>query len=83
MTAGALGHEKERGTLQALFGTELQSFEIVLGKLLGRLAILGQLGLIGLPLYLLMGGFAGLGLGRLLLSEGRRSSSYRALKSAC
>jgi ABC-type transport system involved in multi-copper enzyme maturation permease subunit len=67
VTAGALGHEKERGTLQALFGTELQSIEIVLGKLLGRLTILGQLALIGMPLYFLMGGFAGLGFGRLVL----------------
>jgi ABC-type transport system involved in multi-copper enzyme maturation permease subunit len=67
ITAGAIGHEKERGTLQALFGTELQSVEIVLGKLLGRLAVLGQLALIGLPLYLLMGGFSGIEMGRLLL----------------
>jgi ABC-type transport system involved in multi-copper enzyme maturation permease subunit len=67
VVAGALGHEKERGTLEGLFGTELRPAEIVFGKLIGRLAVLGQLLLQGLPLYLLMGGFSGLSLGRLLL----------------
>jgi hypothetical protein len=35
--ASCLGKEKERGTLFALFGTQLTSRQIVLGKLLGRL----------------------------------------------
>jgi ABC-type transport system involved in multi-copper enzyme maturation permease subunit len=67
VVAGALGHEKERGTLEGLLGTELKPSEIVYGKLLGRLAVLGQLFLIGLPLYMLMGSFSGLALGRLFL----------------
>jgi ABC-type transport system involved in multi-copper enzyme maturation permease subunit len=37
MTAGALGHEKEQGTLLALFGTQLRSSEIIISKLLGHL----------------------------------------------
>src|SRR5262245_36594632 len=32
VTAGALGHEKERDTLPALFGTQLGSAEIVVSK---------------------------------------------------
>lgn len=40
-TAGAIVHERERDTLQALFGTELRSREIVVGKVLGRLIALG------------------------------------------
>src|SRR5947207_14974229 len=49
LTAGSLGQEKERGTLFALFGTELTSWQIILGKLLGRLALLIPLALTSLP----------------------------------
>jgi ABC-type transport system involved in multi-copper enzyme maturation permease subunit len=39
-TASSLGQEKERGTLFALFGTELTSRQILLGKLLGRRSVI-------------------------------------------
>jgi ABC-type Na+ efflux pump permease subunit len=68
VTAGALGHEKERGTLAALFGTELSSRQIVTGKLLGRLAVLGHTGLAGLPALLFLAVLSELGIGRLLLA---------------
>jgi len=48
-TAGALGHEKEGGTLLALFGTQLSSAEIVIGKMLGRLSIVVWPALTALP----------------------------------
>jgi ABC-type transport system involved in multi-copper enzyme maturation permease subunit len=49
VTAGALGHEKERGTLLALFGTQLQSSEIVIGKMVGRLGTVIWPALAALP----------------------------------
>jgi ABC-type transport system involved in multi-copper enzyme maturation permease subunit len=53
VTAGALGHEKERGTLLALFGTQLYSSEIVIGKMLGRLSMVILPALAALPLLVL------------------------------
>jgi ABC-type transport system involved in multi-copper enzyme maturation permease subunit len=49
LTAGSLGQEKERGTLFALFGTQLSSQQILLGKLLGRLFLIVPLLLTALP----------------------------------
>lgn len=69
MVAGALGAEKEKGTLALLFSTDLSAFEIILGKLVGRLLILGQVLLLGLPLLLVVGILAEAPLGRLLLIE--------------
>ena len=48
-TASSLGQEKERGTLFALFGTQLTSRHILLGKLLGRLVLIVPLLLTTLP----------------------------------
>src|SRR5882724_2425611 len=48
-TASTLGKEKERGTLFALFGTQLTSRQILLGTLLGRLILLMPLMLTTLP----------------------------------
>jgi ABC-type transport system involved in multi-copper enzyme maturation permease subunit len=53
VTAGALGHEKERGTLLALFCTRLRSSEIVIGKLLGRLLLVVLPALAALPFLVL------------------------------
>jgi ABC-type transport system involved in multi-copper enzyme maturation permease subunit len=47
--AGAITEEKERKTLEYLLATDLDSREIVLGKLAGRLGYLGLLLLTGLP----------------------------------
>jgi ABC-type transport system involved in multi-copper enzyme maturation permease subunit len=57
--AGALTDEKSRGTLQYLLTTNLSAWEIVIGKLLGRLAQLGLIALAGLPLICLMGPLTG------------------------
>jgi ABC-type transport system involved in multi-copper enzyme maturation permease subunit len=57
--AGAVAEEKERGTLPLLLTTHLTDREIVLGKLLARLAHLGGVFLAGVPvlcLTLLWGG---------------------------
>ncbi len=59
LTAGALAEEKDRGTLEYLFTTDLCSHEIVLGKLASRLAVVLLLALTGLPvlsLLLILGG---------------------------
>lgn len=66
LTAGALGHEKERNTLAALFGTQLKAREIVAGKLVGRLAVLLSPLLAALPLLLFVAGQAGLDMDLLL-----------------
>src|SRR6516165_8578352 len=52
--ASCLGQEKERGTLFALFGTQLTSRQIVLGKLLGRLALLVPVFFAALPVLVFM-----------------------------
>jgi ABC-type transport system involved in multi-copper enzyme maturation permease subunit len=57
--AGALTDEKSRGTLQYLLTTNLSAWEIVIGKLLGRLAQLGLIALAGLPLICLIGPLTG------------------------
>jgi ABC-type transport system involved in multi-copper enzyme maturation permease subunit len=71
--AGAVAEEKERRTLELLFTSHLSDREIVLGKLLARLAHLGGVFLTGLPVLcltllwggvsapLLAGGFAAAG----------------------
>src|SRR5262249_33048401 len=53
-TAGALAEEKDRGTLEYLFTTDLRSHEIVLGKLVSRLAVMLLLALTGLPVLTLL-----------------------------
>src|SRR5262249_18472537 len=57
--AGAITDEKSGGTLQHLLTTNLSTWEIVVGKLLGRLAQLGMLALAGLPLMCLIAPFTG------------------------
>lgn len=47
--AGAVAEEKEKKTLALLFTTALTDREIVLGKMLGRLAHIGGVLLVGLP----------------------------------
>jgi ABC-type transport system involved in multi-copper enzyme maturation permease subunit len=51
--AGAVAEEKEKKTLDLLFTTALTDREIVLGKLLGRLAHVGGVLLAGLPVLAL------------------------------
>ena len=72
--AGAIAEEKDRKTLEFLLATDLRNREIVLSKLLSRLANLTLLLLTGLPVLsilqliggvdpqLMLAGFAGIGL---------------------
>jgi ABC-type transport system involved in multi-copper enzyme maturation permease subunit len=66
--ASCLGQEKERGTLFALFGTQLTSRQIVLGKLLGRLVLIVPLIFTSLPVLVFMVTASGRGLTTLVLS---------------
>jgi ABC-type transport system involved in multi-copper enzyme maturation permease subunit len=61
-TAGAITDEKTRGTLQYLLVADLASWEIILGKLLGRIAQVAVLALAALPLICFIGVFGGLNL---------------------
>jgi ABC-type transport system involved in multi-copper enzyme maturation permease subunit len=59
MAAGTIAAERERRTIEYLFATDLSNAEIVLGKTMARLTLLGQFVLVGLPilfLFRLMGG---------------------------
>jgi ABC-type transport system involved in multi-copper enzyme maturation permease subunit len=59
MAAGTIASERERRTIEYLFATDLSNAEIVLGKTLARLTLLGQFVLVGLPIlfiFRLMGG---------------------------
>jgi ABC-type transport system involved in multi-copper enzyme maturation permease subunit len=59
LVAGAVTDEKRRGTLQHLLLADLNTRALLLGKLLGRVAQVGMLALVGLPLFALLGGFGG------------------------
>lgn len=58
--AGAVADEKSRRTMDYLLTADLTSWEIVLGKLLGRLAQVGVLSLTALPFLCVVGGYASL-----------------------
>ncbi|HLN28650.1 MAG TPA: ABC transporter permease subunit [Gemmataceae bacterium] len=58
-TAGAITDEKSRGTLQYLLAADLTSWEIILGKLIGRVAQVAVLALAALPLLCFIGVFGG------------------------
>jgi ABC-type transport system involved in multi-copper enzyme maturation permease subunit len=60
-TAGSITDEKWRGSLQYLLTADLTSWEIVAGKLLGRLAQVAVLFLTGLPVLCFFGVFGSLG----------------------
>src|SRR5437899_812382 len=61
-TAGAITDEKTRGTLQYLLTADLTPWEIIVGKLLGRIAQVALLALAALPLICFIGVFGGLNL---------------------
>jgi ABC-type transport system involved in multi-copper enzyme maturation permease subunit len=59
MAVGTIATERERRTIEYLFATDLSNLEIVLGKTLARLLLVGQLVLASLPilfLFRLLGG---------------------------
>jgi ABC-type transport system involved in multi-copper enzyme maturation permease subunit len=68
LAAGCLGQEKERGTLFALFGTELTSRQILAGKLLGRLMLIMPLALTTLPALAFLSSMTSRGLPVLILA---------------
>jgi ABC-type transport system involved in multi-copper enzyme maturation permease subunit len=59
-SAGAITDEKTRGTLQYMLTAHLTAGEIIIGKLLGRMAQVGLLILAGLPVLCFVGVFGGL-----------------------
>ena len=61
LTAGAITDEKTRGTLQYLLTTDLQSWHIIVGKMLARVFQLSIPAIAGLPLFCFLGPFAGVG----------------------
>jgi ABC-type transport system involved in multi-copper enzyme maturation permease subunit len=65
LTAGAITDEKWRGTLQYLLVTELFPWEILIGKLIGRLYQVILIALTPLPLICFLGVFGGLDLSML------------------
>lgn len=56
VSAGALGQEKEKDTLTALFGTELHDYEIVRGKVLGRFLQLCRFIMVSMPFVFVVAG---------------------------
>ena len=59
-SAGAITDEKTRGTLLYMLTADLTAWEIVIGKLLGRIAQVAVLVLVGLPVLCFIGVFGGL-----------------------
>ena len=60
MLAGSLAGDKERGTLGLLLTTNVNSWEIVTGRLIGKLVPIGIILLAGFPLWVLLAGLAGI-----------------------
>lgn len=60
LTGGAIAEEKTRGTLTYLLTSPLEPWEVVVGKLLGRVYHVLLLAMVGLPLLMFFGPFAGL-----------------------
>jgi ABC-2 family transporter protein len=83
ITATCLGREKERGTLFALFGTELTSRQILLGKLLGRLIVILPPALTPLPSLVFLAALTGRGLAPLLLALAQEAILAFSLGAMC
>jgi ABC-type transport system involved in multi-copper enzyme maturation permease subunit len=83
LTASCLGQEKERGTLFALFGTQLTSRQILGGKLLGRLVPIIPLILATVPVLVFVTTWTGRGLTPLFLALAQEVVIAFALGAAC
>jgi ABC-type transport system involved in cytochrome c biogenesis permease component len=57
VVAGAITDEKSQGTLQHLLTADLSSWDIVMGKFLGRMAQVGLMAVVGWPLTCLLAGY--------------------------
>jgi hypothetical protein len=79
LAAAALGYEKQNNTLMALFGTDLTDREVVLGKLLGRLAVLGLVLLTALPLVVIMATIGDVSVLRILMALAQAAALIMAL----
>jgi hypothetical protein len=64
--AGAITDEKSQGTLQHLLTADLSSWEIVMGKFLGRMAQVGLMALVGWPVICFLAGYGHISLPALL-----------------
>jgi len=82
MSAGAITDEKERGTLQYLLSAGLTSTEIILGKLMARLVMVGNVFIAGIPFLFLMAGLMGLSFGLALAIVLQGIAAAFALASA-
>jgi ABC-type transport system involved in multi-copper enzyme maturation permease subunit len=83
LTAGAVVYEKEKDTLQALFCTDLSATEIVLGKLLGRLAVFARASLAILPPLFCAAALVHLPVGRIFLALLQAALLAFALGASC
>jgi hypothetical protein len=83
IVASCLGQEKERGTLFALFGTELTSRQIVLGKLLGRLSLLAPVLFTAVPVLVFTVTLSGREFGILILALGQQLILAFTLGAIC
>ena len=61
--AGSLAGEKERGSIGLLLTTRVNSYEIVLGRLSGRLSQVAMIELAALPVLLMLAAMTGMGFG--------------------
>jgi ABC-type transport system involved in multi-copper enzyme maturation permease subunit len=82
MSAGAITDEKESGTLQYLLSAGLTSTEIILGKLLGRLVMVGNVFVAGIPFLFLLCGFIGISFGLALAIVLQGAAAAFALAAA-
>jgi ABC-type transport system involved in multi-copper enzyme maturation permease subunit len=64
--AGAITDEKSAGTLQHLLIADVTSWEMVIGKFLGRMAQVALMALVGWPLICFLGGYGHIGFAALL-----------------
>ena len=82
LVAGAITDEKRSGTLLYLLSAGVDTREILLGKLLGRMAQVVLVALTGAPLFALLGAFAGIDLLTMLILAVELTMALFALASA-
>ena len=68
MVVGTIASERERRTIEYLFASDLSNQEIVLGKIIARLSLIGQFVLVGLPILFIFRLFGGISTNLLLSS---------------
>lgn len=66
LASGTIASERERRTIEYLFVTDLSNFEIVVGKALARLLLLGKLIIVGLPILFIFRMLGGIPAGALV-----------------